>query len=201
MNQSTDPAGRARLFVALPIPTDRQANIEAEMTALKRNSQFAFKKWVHPADLHITLKFIGDVPDEAASLIEAALERVAARSTPFPLRLLGAGTFGLTPSPKVLWIGVGGKQEPLRSLQSDVEQELSALGYAPEQRPYAPHITVARQYAGQAPASLEGLEKLFPDEAGPAHEWAADRLVLYRTRLGAVPMYEPVRTIAFHAGG
>lgn len=169
------------------------------MNSLKR--QLPFKKWVHPDDLHITLKFIGEVAPSAVPAIETALARIAARSNPFALKLSGAGTFGAPQAPRVLWAGLGGKLQPLKSLQADVESELAELGYEPENRPYSPHITLARQYSGTEPARKDELAGLFRPEGDTPLEWTADRLVLYRSHFGRTPMYEPIRTVVFHAGG
>lgn len=163
----------------------------------------SYKRWVHPEDLHLTLKYIGDVPTAFIPAIETELEKVAARSNPFPLRLHGAGTFGLPHSPRVLWAGLGGAVEKLKQLQADVEGQMATLGYPPENRSYSPHITLARQYSGDAPAQEEELAVLFrlDIEDGSALQWSVDRIVLYRSHLGRTPMYEPIRTIVFHAGG
>ncbi|TMV45405.1 RNA 2',3'-cyclic phosphodiesterase [Paenibacillus mesophilus] len=188
-----------RLFVAVPIPAELKAKAGATVNGLKR--QLPFKKWVHPDDLHITLKFIGEVAPSAVPAIETALARIAARSNPFALQLSGAGTFGAPQAPRVLWAGLGGKLQPLKSLQADVESELAGLGYEPENRPYSPHITLARQYSGTEPARKDALAGLFRPEEDTPLEWTADRLVLYRSHFGRTPMYEPIRTIVFHAGG
>lgn len=193
-----------RLFVAVPLPDTLKAEIGAAMSGLKQ--RLSFRKWVHPDDLHITLKFIGEAPPSAIGAIETALERVAARSTPFPLALAGIGTFGAGPAPRVLWLGLGGRLEPLKALQSDVERQLASLGYEPEGRPYAPHITLARQYGGSAPMPREALKDaagLGPeaDADTPPRQWTVDRIALYRSHFGRSPMYEPIRTVAFYAGG
>lgn len=188
-----------RLFVAVPLPSELKAKVGTVAEELKR--QLRFKKWAHPDDLHITLKFIGEVPSSSVAAIEGALERIAARSNPFPLRLQGAGTFGVPQSPRILWIGLGGKLQPLQSLQADTERELAELGYEPERRRFSPHLTLARQYSGGGPANVEPLASLFREEDGQAPQWTVDRLVLYRSHLGRTPMYEAIRTVVFHAGG
>ncbi|MDF2714796.1 MAG: 2-5 ligase [Paenibacillus sp.] len=198
MTQPTT-SDQPRLFVAVPIPAELKAKAGAAMNGLKR--QLPFKRWVHPDDLHITLKFIGDVAPSTVPAIETALERIAARSNPFALQLSGAGTFGAPQAPRVLWAGLGDKLQPLKSLQADVESQLAELGYEPENRPYSPHVTLARQYSGTGPARKDALAGLFRPEGDSPLEWTADRIVLYRSHFGRTPMYEPIRTIVFHAGG
>lgn len=198
-----EQSGSLRLFVAIPIPTEIKRRLENEWNAMRQ--QLSFGKWVHPEDLHITLKFLGDVPESSVAPIEAAMEKIAARTNPFPLRLQGAGTFGPPRSPRVLWAGLqGGLQgglQALKQLQADVERQLEPLGYPAEDRSYSPHVTLARQFTGQAPISKEALIGAIGADASAPLDWTADRIVLYRSRLGRSPMYEPVRTVAFHAGG
>lgn len=189
-----------RLFVAVPIPAELRAAAAAAVAAMK--ARLPFKKWTHPDDLHITLKFIGETASASLPAIETELERVAARSGPFPLRLSRIGAFGAPQAPRVLWAGLDGELRKLKSLQADVERQLAAIGYEPENRPYSPHVTLARQYAGNEPARKEWLDDSpFLSDGESAFAWTADRLVLYRSHLGRSPMYEPLRTIAFHAGG
>ncbi|MDF2720738.1 MAG: 2-5 ligase [Paenibacillus sp.] len=193
------PLESPRLFVAIPVPAELKGSVGTMLSGLKR--QLPFKRWVHPDDLHITLQFIGEVAPESQPAIEAALERIAARFSPFTLQLTGAGTFGAPQSPRVLWAKIGGQLQPLRALAADVEGQLADLGYEPENRPYSPHVTLARQYSGSTPIRKESYNGLFASASSPSYEWTADRLVLYRSHFGRSPMYEPLRTIAFHAGG
>lgn len=195
----TQSSEHPRLFVAVPIPSELKAKVGAVVNGLKR--QLPFKRWVHPDDLHITLKFIGEVAHVSMPAIEAELARIAARSNPFSLQLSGAGTFGAPQSPRVLWAKLDGQLQPLKALQADVERQLAELGYEPESRPYSPHVTLARQFSGTEPAHKDALNGLFSPGGQSPLEWTADRLVLYRSHFGRTPMYEPLRTIAFHAGG
>lgn len=201
MTPTGTATGQPRLFVAVPIPADIKKAVAAAVLDLKQSGQLPFKRWVHPEDVHVTLKFIGEVAPSATAPIEAELERVAARSNPFPLRLTGTGTFGSPQAPRVLWAGLGGEPERLRALQADVERQLAALGYAPEERPFAPHLTLARQHAGGGPVRIEPLRERFGADSAAGAEWTVDRLVLYRSHFGRSPMYEPLRTVVFHAGG
>lgn len=194
--------GQPRLFVALPLPDEQQRLLAETMKDLQARCRF--RTWVHPADLHVTLTFIGSTAPERQPDIETALERVAARSLPLPLKLGPIGTFGQTQAPRVLWIGLQGDGlKALRSLQADVASELALLGYPPEERPYSPHITLARQYNGETPARADWSQAApyKGDTADQESGWQADRLVLFRSHTRQPPMYEPLRTIAFHAGG
>ena len=192
-----------RLFVALPLPEPIKQQLGSSAAKLKLAA--SFRKWTHPADLHITLKFLGGVDPALDGSIDAALGKIAARGYPFELRLAGFGTFGLKASPRVLWASVDGNLKQLNVLQADVESEISPLGFPAENRPYAPHVTIARQYSGSSPFRLDAVQSAFPFQAPDSKDgglaWTVDRIVLYRSHLGRSPMYEPIRTYPFHAGG
>jgi 2'-5' RNA ligase len=202
-----------RLFIAVPLAPSVKEIVKNIMPQLQQ--ELLFRKWVHPEDVHITLKFIGDAPPSALPALEAKLGLIASRSMPFLLRLEGTGTFGSPSAPSVLWAGLGGSLQALHRLQADVELEAAELGYAPEARAYAPHVTLARRYAGGGggPGAPLRRQALQPAKAGnevpafagaalgSAAEWTADRVTLYRTRMGRSPMYEPLREFVFFAGG
>ncbi len=100
-------------------------------------------RWYEAADYHLTLKFLGDIPDAEAVRLSAAGNAVAARHTPFDLTLTTPSAFPNIFRPRVLFVGV--KSTPaLRDLVEDLEETLETLGVARETRPYAPHVTVAR---------------------------------------------------------
>lgn len=118
-----------RLFVALEIPSE----IRSRIAALPRDRQM---KWVEPDNLHLTLKFIGEQPEEKLEAICAALATV--RFPPMEIRLRGLGWF-----PRVFWAGVEAP-DSLARMAKDIEQVLVPLGVTPESRPYSPHLTLAR---------------------------------------------------------
>lgn len=183
-----------RLFVALPLPQPLKDIVKTDIEKLKQ--QYPFQKWVHPQDLHLTLVFLGDMASSAVDAVTERLREAAAGHRPFPLRLEEAGVFGAPRSPRVLWAGLQGEVAGLRELQAHVSDCLTTLGYTPEERAYSPHLTLARQYAGSSPVSREALAAVFPKEAG-VYSWTADRLVLYRSHLGKLPMYEELVSVPF----
>ena len=124
-----------RLFVALEIPGEIRSRIAALIGRLAPST--GEMKWVNPANLHLTLKFIGEQPEARLESITSALAGV-----PFPrpmeIRFSGLGSF-----PRVFWIGVQAP-EALGELARKIEESLVPLGVAPESRPYSPHLTLAR---------------------------------------------------------
>ena len=124
-----------RLFVGIPFPP----GLKLRLSALCAGVPGA--KWVDPANFHLTLRFIGEVGEDLATDIDAALSRVRAR--PFVLQLAGTGVFGNGGMPRNLWVGVEPNQ-PLVRLRDKIEHALIHAGLPPEPRKFSPHVTLAR---------------------------------------------------------
>jgi RNA 2',3'-cyclic 3'-phosphodiesterase len=123
-----------RLFVGIGFPPE----LKLRLSLLCGGVPGA--RWVDAGNLHLTLRFIGEVSEDIAADIDEALLRI--RSPRFSLRLAGTGVFGGN-KPDVLWVGVERTPELLR-LRDKIEQALVRAGLEPEQRKFAPHVTLAR---------------------------------------------------------
>jgi 2'-5' RNA ligase len=99
---------------------------------------------VPPHQLHFTLKFFEDLPEAKVAVAKAAAARAAGVSFPFSLSLSLLGVFPARAPARVLWIGCGSGSEALSGLASSVEKEFTFEGFAPEARPFSPHLTLAR---------------------------------------------------------
>jgi 2'-5' RNA ligase len=118
--------------------------------------------------MHITLRFLGDVPAEGLEPISEAMSRAAHAVPEFRLRLGSYGAFPPEGPPRVLWVGLNGDIAAVRRLHASLQEELSSLGHWPETRPFTPHITLARlaRNAGHADRrrALQALKA-----SGPGH--------------------------------
>lgn len=123
-----------RLFVALPLPD----HLRDRLAALAEGLPGA--RWVAPENLHITLRFLGEIDGRQASDVDAALDGIAAER--FSLSLVGVDCFG-DPRPRSLWVGVE-SNPALTRLQAKVEQAVQRAGLPPERRKFKPHVTLAR---------------------------------------------------------
>jgi 2'-5' RNA ligase len=135
-----------RLFVAIRPPE----HIRDQLLDLMEG--VAGARWQDEEQLHLTLRFIGEVDRHVASDVHAALGAV--RHPPFALALNGIGSFVRRGEPVTLWAGVA-PQEPLKTLHKKIDQALERAGLEPERRAYTPHITVAR--LGRGGGSIRGL--------------------------------------------
>jgi 2'-5' RNA ligase len=101
-------------------------------------------QWVRPESIHLTLKFLGDVPEERVAEIGAALDGAAAGHARFTLEADGLGVFPDLRAPRVLWAGLADPAGAARRLADGVDAALDAIGFAPERKPFHPHLTLAR---------------------------------------------------------
>jgi 2'-5' RNA ligase len=111
-------------------------------------------RWVRPESLHLTLKFLGEIPQERLADINQAVERGAAGISPFTFVLAELGGFPNLRRPRVLWLGVLRGQELLKKLQGQVEDRLAECGFPKEKRQFSPHLTIGRV------KSLRGIQPL-----------------------------------------
>lgn len=124
-----------RLFAALDLPDE----IAARLIALQKGVPGA--KWRPRENLHLTLRFFGEVQEPVAEEIDLELESAAAGFAPFELRLKGAGSFGGA-DPHALWVGAE-ESAPLKQLAAACERAARRAGLKPEPRKFAPHVTLA----------------------------------------------------------
>jgi RNA 2',3'-cyclic 3'-phosphodiesterase len=133
----------ARLFVAFEIGAAAQARVSEEQERLADTMRGASLRWVKREQLHLTLVFIGDVPDERATPIVEAM-RVPLAHPPFTFALGGIGAFPPRGAPRALWMGIKTGADEIVRVQAAVAERLEALGVEGERRPFSPHLTLAR---------------------------------------------------------
>jgi len=174
-----------RMFTAIPI---RGAVAdELHRWVQEHRPSLPFRKWTHPQDYHLTVQFLGEVPEDRLEELHIALKSVQVQR--ISLALNGGGTFGQARSPRVLFGSVTGDRDGLKALHASVLKSTEPLGFLPEARPYSPHITLARNYSADSKLPFPpGLLESMPSGAS----WLADRFVLMRTHMHSSPMYETV---------
>ncbi|MGE5270769.1 MAG: RNA 2',3'-cyclic phosphodiesterase [Thiohalocapsa sp.] len=171
-----------RLFVGIEFPPELKLRLSLLCSGV------GGAKWVDPGNLHLTLRFIGEIDEGRAADVDEALARLKARR--FTLHLAGTGVFGGN-RPHALWVGVE-KSPELVGLRDKIEQALVRVGLEPEGRRFAPHVTLARlrnpvlnelgqflathaQFrAGPLPVERFSLIASFPTKAGSVYEDQAD---------------------------
>lgn len=130
-----------RLFVAFGLPASYQDRL-GELAEAWRGRLRSRTSWTRPGNWHLTLKFLGDVEEQRLAEVRGALEGVA--FAPITARAGGAGTFPPRGAPRVLWVGLEEGAAEIAALATAVDRALEPLGFAPETRPFRPHLTLAR---------------------------------------------------------
>lgn len=131
-----------RAFIGIGLPPDvRDAVADAIGTVPDARGPVS---WVGKANLHITLRFLGEIRPDGIPALAEALAGVAAASPPFSLDAAGGGAFPGPRNPRVLWVGFREPLELVGKLQQNMENALSGAGFPREDRPFHPHITVGR---------------------------------------------------------
>jgi 2'-5' RNA ligase len=190
-----DPPGTSRLFVAVPVAEDVRASIRELMEAVAGASiderTYGQPRWVRVEGLHLTLRFLGATPDERQPALAGALEAAALGVAPFRVVLSGGGAFPDAHRPRVLWIGIGEGVTELAGLARRLEEQLAPIGWPPEGRPFAPHLTLAR--TDGVPGADGRARRLAELAEGIGFGWRVDRIVLYKSVQGRGPArYEVV---------
>jgi 2'-5' RNA ligase len=167
-----------RLFVAVELPDEVREVLAAGMTRLKRDQPPA--RWVRAEGMHITLKFLGEQPDDILAGLDREVPSALAQLEPVCVRLGGGGFFPHDRRPRVAW--VGGVAPGLEGWAGAVEKAAAALGVAEEPRPFALHLTLARL---ERPWGAQAVEHYLV-QVGKWRfpELTAREAVLFRSELG-----------------
>lgn len=133
-----------RVFCAIELPSDIRQRIKDHIDELRRKIPDHQASWSRVDNIHLTIKFFGDIPRNRIGQISAAAIRVIKDFPAFEIYVSGAGAFPKASHPKVLWIGVNDEQGNLAKLQEQFEGECAVEGFQKEDRAFRPHLTVAR---------------------------------------------------------
>jgi len=151
-----------RVFTAVDVTPDIRS---AALRLIERLRAAPMKvTWTKAANLHYTLKFLGDVQAEKTPAVCRAVQEAAAPFSPFQIVAAGAGAFPSLSHLQTLWLGVGEGAEPMELLFQAIERLLEPLGFAREHRRYTPHLTLGRVRGG-SPAGLKELADLLRKHA------------------------------------
>jgi len=170
-----------RLFFALPLPERPRGALAAAAKALCACGADA--KWVRPEAMHLTLAFLGEVPPARLDALRRSGGAAASDCPPFRLALRGLGAFPSWERPRVLWAGLSSGADECRRLEAALRRALLAEGFKLEDRPFEPHVTLARLRAPRAAKALAeaaapwGAPELWPEaERAEAFELVESRL-------------------------
>ena len=152
----TSRTDSVRVFVAVGISAGAREQLIGAVERIRQEVPQGIQ-WANPGGMHLTLKFLGNIPSAGVGPLLECLGPVASETRPFPLRLAGLGMFPNRRKPRVLWAGVDGDLDALSGLQHASEEAINALGYPSEQRPFRPHITLGRPRRSVSDAQLSRI--------------------------------------------
>jgi 2'-5' RNA ligase len=181
-----------RTFVAVEITSPIRARAAELIGALAAAG--ADVKWVEPHNLHLTLKFLGEVHERDIAEVCQAVERGAAKVEPFELELRGAGAFPNAARPRTVWLGAGAGAEQMVALHGQVEAALAKLGYREEHRRFQTHLTIGRARGGGP--NIAPLAALLGQHADfVAGRMTVDKVTVFSSTLSSAgPIYEILGT-------
>jgi 2'-5' RNA ligase len=181
-----------RTFIAIELPTELRRRVVEHIDRLRRELPDVRASWLREDNLHLTLKFLGDVPLTRIADVSAAAARATQAIAPFELMLSGCGAFPPHGRPKVLWIGIesgtqasglpdlGTQVSGLPDLHAALEHQLATAEFPHEARPFHPHLTIARLRQPSGGRELSDFHKRL---GIPPQSFVVSEIVVFRSEL------------------
>lgn len=168
-----------RSFVAIELPDaviSLLDKVQHDLSSLRLRV-----RWVRPKNIHLTLKFLGNINSGDIAKIGSAMTDAAKDCGPFKLTVGGIGVFPGLKRPRVIWIGFGGDMKVLLGLQHNLEDRLAAVGFPKENRSFKAHLTLGRIKGAVNPATIRQIVQEYSDLGDL--EFTSDRIILFRSDL------------------
>lgn len=181
----------SHFFIGISVSEDIKKELSQWQSVLRDKLGSNYQIWTYKEDLHITLKFLGEVNRNELEILKKELRNQVEISI-FSLEIGGVGTFGKPRKPRVLWAGVE-KNKPLDLLKEQVEKAASAAGLEEDNQPYRPHVTLAKKWKGEK-LSKETFAAL-TDQFNKPMNMQVTSFSLFRIHPSSQPKYEEVMKI------
>jgi 2'-5' RNA ligase len=187
-----------RCFVAVDLPDDVRAAVSAVQDRVRAEAPRADVAWVDAEKLHLTLKFLGEVADDAVPDVRAAVEDVARRHAPFATEAGGAGQFPSGSRPRVLWVGLTAGLREIGLLAAEIERACLPLGFPLDPRLFRGHVTIGRV---RSPRGIVRATTALASSPAALGAWTVRDVVLYRSHLRGAQgsLYEPLARVTLGA--
>ena len=174
---------QVRSFIAIELPAEVKKSLRELQAQLKAGSP-APVKWVEPNNVHLTLKFLGNVAADRIDEISSAMTEAVRGISPFSLEVTELGVFPNPRRVQIVWVGLGGEADKLSSLQQRIESKLAKLGFPPENRRFTPPLTLARIRDRATPQERESLGQLVTEtRLDTAQSFSVDSVKLMKSQL------------------
>ena len=181
-----------RAFIAIELSPEIKDSLDQVQSHLKYSG--ANVKWVSPGDIHLTLKFIGDITEEICEKIRLALNKIGSSFKPFEIGIKGVGAFPNVNYPRVIWVGLDMGTVETKALSEKICEELLKLGFQKEPRPFAPHLTIGRVRSPENKDILK--EKLISAQLPITKTHSVSSIVLFQSTLSTKgPVYTKLHEV------
>ncbi|NIQ02969.1 MAG: RNA 2',3'-cyclic phosphodiesterase [Nitrospinaceae bacterium] len=170
-----------RTFIAIDVPPKVLEAITDVQNRFKSLGLHA--SWVRPGNIHLTLKFLGDIDPSQVPGIKDSLAPALSRLAPCQLALDGVGVFPDFKRPRVLWLGLRDEQGNLKALHTALEEVLEKLGFPAEHRRFSPHLTLARIKSPKGKKELRRELERLNDQGIDPNPFQADSVKWYKSQL------------------
>lgn len=169
-----------RTFIAIELPAVILDKIRMVQTGLKKTIH-GMIRWVRPENIHLTLKFLGDVSLSDIESIKRAMALKTIDFPPFNLEVRGLGSFPDVTRPRVIWLGINGDTGALLAMQKEIDEELSCLGFPKDDRPFRPHLTLGRVKVSKG---IIGLARAVEDGGTlAAGTFGVEKVIMFKSEL------------------
>lgn len=184
-----------RAFIAIELPEEARDFLRRLQGQLKTCGADA--KWVAPSNIHLTLKFLGEIDERKLPEITAAMEAAVAEKHPFSVRLASLGAFPKIDYPRVIWVGIDKGDSEIKEVAKNLEESIARLGLPKEERPFSSHITVGRLRSQLNKDELaQALKTIKIEPQGP--EFLAAKITLFKSVLApSGPIYTALKEASF----
>ena len=181
-----------RSFLAIELPMTILKKIGRVQEDLK--SSHADVRWVSPENIHLTLKFFGNIDESRIEPIVKSIEGSIQTTSAFTLQVKSIGSFPYVKNPRVIWVGLVDENQVLLPFQKALETELEKIGVEPELRPFQAHLTLGRVKSSRGRGELiTRMERYKEEEFG---DFRVDRVILFRSDLKPTgPIYTALREV------
>jgi len=183
-----------RTFIAITLPKEIKDSLSGILETLKATQ--ADVKWVAPANIHLTLKFLGEIDDKKIQEIAEIMEIVAKNKPAFTMSASSLGAFPKPDYPRVIWLGLDKGAQEAKEIAEDLEENIAKLGIPKETRPFSSHITLGRL---RSPAKkgrlIQELQNPIGILKGNNLEFSVTQITLFKSTLTpSGPVYQALKT-------
>ncbi len=181
-----------RAFIAIELPQEIKDTLGRLQAKLKTAE--ADVKWVEPKNIHLTLKFLGEIDEQTTEKIKSFLEKIPNAQKQFKINLSSPGAFPSPASPRVIWVGIKQGNAEIKGIAIFLEKQSAEIGLPPENKEFSAHITIGRVRSGKNRGELSKILSDLSQNSLEDQQFTADKITLFKSTLSSNgPIYETVK--------